>query len=128
MYTPNPSLLFLILTLCAGHETLAETCPLCEHHPLRKPDCAENIPLRKTIQVFLRHAQQKAQVPPPKQNKLTPVDVEWGFTGKARRRRTCWDKGQRWNTCFFFTGYVYWRIGCNSGKWCYKSPLESKYG
>jgi len=62
----NPSALIVLSPFNAlvltgvGHAGLPDTCPLCEHHPLRQDDCKENVPLRKTIQVFLRHAADKA--------------------------------------------------------------------
>ena len=49
-----------LVLIGVGHASLPNTCPLCEHHPLRQDDCKENLPLRKTIQVFLRHAADKA--------------------------------------------------------------------
>lgn len=71
MYPPHPpshrhvpiffTLLVCSLIIGAGHGNLAETCPLCDYSPLNPQDCSENIPLRKTIQVFLRHAEQQKQ-------------------------------------------------------------------
>lgn len=43
-----------------GRETLPTTCPLCDHFPLHAQDCTENVSLKKTVQVFLRHAEQQA--------------------------------------------------------------------
>jgi len=62
----NPSVLNVappsnaLVLIGVGHASLPSTCPLCEHHPLQQDDCKENAPLRKTIQVFLRHAADKA--------------------------------------------------------------------
>jgi hypothetical protein len=103
-----------------GHSSLPETCPLCDHHPLHSQDCSENVSLRKTIQVFLRHAEHKE-----KSNQVTSfldrltegfADTSVGWRVGCRRviRKSYYYRQQRslwtrtvhgrtsWSVYFFF--------------------------
>ena len=61
--------------LIPGHVSLPDACPLCGHRPLRAEDCIENVPLRKTVQVFLRHAEEKSQAQSGTTTSKEPSDV-----------------------------------------------------
>ncbi|KAK9325063.1 hypothetical protein V1517DRAFT_315295 [Lipomyces orientalis] len=55
------------LTCCESNicgscrRTLPEACPICEHAPLTESDCVDNMSLRTTINVFLKHAEKRAR-------------------------------------------------------------------
>src|SRR5579871_1397065 len=61
--------------LTVGYVKLPDTCPVCDYHPLNPNDCTENVPLRKTIQVFLRHAEEKSAQRPRGVNSMEKDQV-----------------------------------------------------
>lgn len=68
---------------CPGQQSLPESCPVCDHHPISSDLCKPNKALRTTLKAFLRTEEKKREKDRPSTTPTvaTPVDGAANQTG-----------------------------------------------